>query len=225
MDTSIPQKFYGEFLEGIQDSLKQMGFSLNKKEAVASRREQSWEHAIYFDPIWSPWGVRIDPHFWFREDHIQRIWGEFNDYIKCSDSSTLVIKLWYMCKMTSTNSEIFDISIEDHTSLTIYSQHFIKFMDDLGWEIINRLNSLNDYDTFINHTNPMNDEFQNRVFHRRYASPGLIAAKLNHNPQYEFLYEKYLDILIGFNNVDAQAELKALKAYMDAHSVEELLSL
>jgi len=137
----------------------------------------------------------------------------------------LVIKLWDMCKMTSTNSEIFDIFIEDHTSLTIYNQHFIKFMDGLGWEIINRLNSLNDYDAFINYTNPMNDEFQNRVFHRRYASPGLIAAKLNHNPQYEFLYEKYMDILIEFNYVDAQAELKALKAYMDAHSVEELLSL
>lgn len=220
-----PKVLYREFLLTTETYFEQHGFKLKIKDAIVEKIEGDCKQSIYFDPIWSPIHVSINPIFRFRLNQIQNVWGIFNDYMRDKDSYTSLFRMWDLYKIIDSGDAEFSPSIDDQIGLSIYIKNFNGFMDKHGWLFMSQLHSLTDYDSFLNHPNPMNDEFQNRVFHRRYASPGLIAAKLNHNPQYEFLYEKYMDILIGFDYVDAQAELKALKAYMDAHSVEELLSL
>lgn len=220
-----PKELYRDFFTITEPYFDQREFKLKIKESLIEKIEKEWTQFIYFDPVWSPFHVSINPIFCFKFNQIQRIWGLFNEYMSGKSSYTLLFRMWDVYKISDREDLEFITQVEDQASLNVFIKHFKVFMDEVGWSLLSRLNSIADYDDFLNHSNPMNDEFQNRVFHRRYASPGLIAAKLNHNPQYEFLYEKYMDILIELNYFDAQAELKALKAYMDAHSVEELLSL
>jgi hypothetical protein len=220
-----PKDLYREFMLLNEEYFNQHQFKLNLKTETVERVELSGKQSIYFDPIWSPFNVLINPIFLFRFNRIQQIWGSFNNYMGDQDSPTLVFKLWDMCKTNARDSKEFDIFIEDRSSLTTYILCFTRFMDSVGWGFMNSLNSLNDYDKYLNHPNPMKDEFQNQVFNRRYAAPGLIAAKLNKNEEYTLLYEKYMKILIDFNYTTAAEELKVLKTYLDAHSVEALLDL
>ncbi|AEE53679.1 hypothetical protein [Haliscomenobacter hydrossis] len=225
MDKSTPKKLYSEFLEGIQGSLKQMGFTFNKKEAVARRREQSWVHSIGFDPIWSPWGLRIDPHFWFREDHIQRVWGLFYDFVNTSDSSTFNLRLWTILEMHNSSESEVSFEIEDAVTLSQCIDNMKQLIDQMVLPFMNKMHHIADFDNYLNQPAPSRYDVQQKTFFVWHASPGLIAAKLNHNPAYESFYEKYIEILTHFNNISKLEELKALKIYMDARSVEELLNL
>lgn len=225
MDKLTPKKLYSEFLEGIEGSLKQMGFSFKKKEAVASRREQSWEHAIYFDPIWSPWGVRIDPHFWFREDHIQRVWGLFYDFVNHSDSSTFILRLWTILEMHNSSESEVSFEIEDAVTLAQCIDKVVQLIDQTVLPFMNNMHQIADFDSYLNQPNQSRHDVQQKTFFVWHASQGLIAAKLNHNPAYESLYEKYIEILNHYNNISKLDELKLIKTYLDARSVEALLQI
>lgn len=225
MDKVTSKKLYSEFLEGIQDSLKQKGFSFNKKEAVASRREQSWEHAIYFDPIWSSWGVRIDPHFWCREDHIQRIWGLFYDFVNNSESSTFILRLWTILEMHNSSESEVSFKIEDIVTLSQCIDNMKQLIDQMVLPFMNNMHQIADFDSYLNQPDQSRSDVQQKTFFVWHASPGLIAAKLNHNLAYESLYEKYIEILTHYNNISKLDELRSIKTYLDAHSVEALLQL
>lgn len=226
-----PKQIYEVIIQALEPFLLEHDFKIkHDKEYGYAFAEQSNPEVIYtiiFSPVWVSFGVQIGLSLNIRHVVINKILGIFN--------KSYLDDLSHTCRFANINPKLMHETeqklelnkIVTESLIDSYVSSFQVFMNEAGWFFFSQIRSLNDFDHSFNKKYDLNKplELPDRAFILRNASPGLIAAKLNHNPEYELLYEKYLDILIGFNNVDAQAELKALKAYMDAHSVEELLSL
>lgn len=226
-----PKQIYDAIIQAVEPFLLEYDFKTkyDKEYGYAFAEQLSLEviYTVIFSPVWVSYGVQIDFSLSFRHVAINKILAIVNKFYLEELSAT--------CRLDSLdpdslyeNKQKFELNkIITESLIESYVSNFKTFMNETGWIFFSQLRELNDFDHCFNKKYDINEtlDLHGKVFILKHASPGLIAAKLNHNPEYELLYEKYLDILIGFNNVDAQAELKALKAYMDDHSVEELLSL
>lgn len=226
-----PKQIYQAVIQSIEPFLLENDFKIKyDKEYGYAFAEQSSPEVIYriiFSPVWLSYGVQIDFSLYFRHGVINKILSIVNKFYSEELSPTCSLASLDGGLLYQTNQKFEFNKIITDSLIEFYVSNFKTFMNETGWSFFSQLLELKDFDHCFNKKFDFNKplELPDRVFILRNVSPGLVAAKLNHNPQYEFLYEKYLDILMGFNNVYAQAELKALKAYMDAHSVEELLSL
>lgn len=231
--TKTPQDFYRECMLILIPYFDQHGFQIiieereiDKSKTIdldaifgkAEKKKDDWSQSIFFDPVWSPWDVRIDPIFSFRHQLIQSILGKFNDYAKNEFAATISLRSFYLIDFHNRPDLEFEQLIEDELSLVDYVKNFKRFMDELAWPIMNSLHSLNEFDVYLNHPAQRHKSHFLRV-----ASPGLIAARLNQNQNYETLYLKYLHIAQEFNNTQLEKELKELKTYLDTHSLQDLL--
>jgi hypothetical protein len=188
---------YHDLLEFCESYFGQKGFKLNRQEGLVEKKSPDYSQSIYFDPVWSQFNVYVHPIFFFRLNSIEQIWGKVNAFHGNKDRSTIIVRI----EEVDSKLGSFNAKIDSSINLNEYTENLIKFMDEIGWEYMSKLTKISDFDNYCNRPDPNRNDVQKNTFFVWHASPGLIAAKLNHNSLYEALYEKYIGILTHFNNI------------------------
>jgi len=106
--------------------------------------------------------------------------------------------------------------IKDEETLKSSLINFKSFMNEVGFPFFDRFKTLADFDEWFSEPilNGTYDFKRGNILN--FAVEGLTAAKLNHNPNYEKLYDIWMKS-ISPDFTEALDIVRSLKQYLDEH--------
>jgi len=231
-----------DFYIRMKEYLSKFGFKL-LKTYLEAKKGKPVKSKIYFSTNSNSYGCGyFEPHFFIYNDEFRLIKSNLNKYYEWNyhrmnkpvigahvrDITNNYSKEYLNWISKDDGSGDLLHMICDEKSMNRYMDYFKRFMEEVGIGFINSFESIEGYDKWFNFPYYQND-YTFKPYGELNHRPiwGLIAAKLSSNPDYERIYQYWLEqdlpqpyIEKDLNNmidytIDIRQELKDLKVYLD----------
>ena len=218
MISSVVMNFKDSFIEEVKGFLQKKGFMFQEKVPFFTLRESGIVKVIGLDI--SSYGSRftIQPNVLVRSVDVARVAQLFDgERFKGEYYFTIRTTQYDVAQLYSRPEYKLPTHVlKDNSSLQTAIKNFQSFMNDIGFLFFDRFKTLNDFDKWFN------DDVLNGTYNFKLgnsggnAKEGMIVAKLNKNPRYEELFERWITGLEKEGKFNTYIEpLRSLKSFLD----------
>ncbi|GAB3946182.1 hypothetical protein GCM10028805_16260 [Spirosoma harenae] len=190
------------------------GFSLLSDKKQFRRATPSGFQNIILSSVFYPDDTMLEVNFGCRHEQVEQIAQQFLNNIPDlrSDANTLLLSIGRF-----SGSQTFRYKIHSEEDLSVVCGQITQFFTSYGFDFLTTSSTLSTLDQLLNESPGEPCQYLYNQMHRCYK--GLIAARLNHNPYFEGLVDRYRYLLIRqTQNPYEQMHFERLIAYLQHYS-------
>jgi hypothetical protein len=193
------------------------GFNPVRSRNIYRNKNPEGFQKIYFDLVDKFMQLQIDIQFDIRFDPLEKLKGKVDPFFDDEESVTIFYKYLTLIKdLYDDPYSVVPYSIENETDLAKMIGSFKDMMNLRGFAFLERFQSISDYDDWFN-TDLLKGTYDaERRMHWNDPITGLAAAWLNKNPNFERLYELWVEKLIDRSEEKTLKIVRNLKEYIDS---------